>query len=180
MGTPTSATPATTGTSDSAAPRDGQHGFDFAFGSWDVSLQRLLRPLTGSIDWVEYEGTSVCRPLWDGRANIDELCAYSAEADASIDGLTLRLYNAESGEWSLYWANASNGVLSMPPTVGRFTDDGRGEFFDQEELDGRPIVVRYEWSDITPTSARFEQAFSPDEGATWETNWICTITRKPA
>jgi hypothetical protein len=160
-----------------ATPRDGQHAFDFIIGNWSVKLSRLTKPLSGSMEWVEYEGTSRSRPVWDGRANVDEFRVHSPATGARIDGLTLRLYNAATDEWSLYWANANNGVLSLPPTVGRFADDGHGEFYDDEELDGRPIRVRYLWTEITPTSATFEQAFSADGGKTWEANWISTMTR---
>jgi len=157
--------------------RDGQHDFDFAFGSWVVTLRRLSKPLTGSTEWVEYEGTSVCRPVWDGRANVDEFRVQAPATDARIDGMTLRLYNPAKAEWSLYWANASNGVLSLPPTVGRFADDGSGAFYDEEEIEGRQVLVRYLWTDITAAAAHFEQAFSTDGGATWEPNWISTQTR---
>ena len=157
--------------------RDGQHDFDFAHGTWSVWLRRLTKPLSGSTEWVEYEGTSQCRPVWDGRANVDEFRVHSPTSGAVIDGLTLRLYNPETAEWSLYWANATNGVLSLPPTVGRFSAEGSGAFYDEEELDGQRILVRYLWTDITPTSAHFEQAFSTDGGATWEPNWISTQTR---
>lgn len=157
--------------------RDGQQDFDFAFGSWSVALRRLLKPLTGSTEWVEYEGTSVCRPIWGGRANVDEFRVHAPTTGATIDGVTLRLYNPATAEWSLYWANAANGVLSMPPTVGRFTDDGSGAFYDEEEIEGRQVLVRYLWTDITPASAHFEQAFSTDGGATWEPNWISSQTR---
>jgi hypothetical protein len=171
----TSQTP-TTEASATNTPRDGQQDFDFALGRWSFHLRRLRDPLSNSTDWVDYHGESHARPLWDGRANIDELRIQSADGDV-IDGLTLRLYNRETGEWSLYWANARNGTLSLPPTVGRFTDAGRGEFYDSEELNGRPILVRFVWSEITPTSAHFEQAFSDDDGATWEVNWITDQTR---
>ncbi len=162
-----------------AQPRDGQHDFDFVLGRWDVKLSRLRKPLSGSTTWDEYEGTAEARPLWDGRANIDEFRVHCAATDTHLDGLTLRLYNPETREWSLYWANGANGLLAMPPTVGRFTDAG-GEFFDEEEYDGRPIKVRYQWSEINATTAHFEQAFSVDGGATWEVNWISTVTRAAA
>lgn len=160
--------------------RDGQHDFDFAFGSWTVALSRLLKPLTGSTEWVEYEGTSICRPVWDGRANVDEFRVRARATGAVIDGLTLRLYDPASAEWSLYWASAANGVLGLPPTVGHFGEDGIGAFYDEEEIEGRKVLVRYLWSDITPGSAHFEQAFSTDGGATWEPNWISTQTRAAA
>ena len=153
--------------------RDGRHDFDFEIGIWKTHLRRLLHPLTGSTRWVEYEGTSVVRPLWSDRANLVELVAEGAAGH--FEGLNLRLYNPESHQWSLNFATSSNGTLSQP-TIGRFKN-GRGEFFDQEAVNGRAIFVRFVISDITPDSCRFEQAFSEDGGKTWEVNWIATDTR---
>jgi hypothetical protein len=155
------------------AERDGQHDFDFEIGAWRTHLRRLVHPLTASTTWVEYEGTSVVRKLWNGRANLVEL-----EVDGSgghIEGLSLRLYNPQSHQWSLNFANSKGGTLGVP-TVGEFKD-GRGEFFDQETFNGRTILVRNIWSDITPDSCHFEQSFSDDGGKTWEVNWIATDTR---
>ena len=153
--------------------RDGQHDFDFEIGTWKTQLRRLLHPLTGSKQWVDCEGTSVVRPVWNGRANLIEL-----EADCPsghIQALSLRLYNPDSKQWSLNFANSAGGTLSQP-TIGEFKN-GRGEFYDQETLNGRAILVRFVISDITPTSCHFEQSFSDDGGKTWETNWIATDTR---
>ena len=108
------------------AQRDGQHDFDFEIGSWKTHLSRLLHPLTGSTAWVEYEGTTVVRKVWNGRANLVEL-----EVDGTaghIEGLSLRLYNPESHQWSLNFSNSNAGTLSQP-TIGEFKN-GRGEFFD--------------------------------------------------
>jgi hypothetical protein len=153
--------------------RDGQHDFDFEIGTWKTHLRRLVHPLTGSTTWVEYEGTSVVRRVWNGRANLVELVADGATGH--FEGLNLRLYNPESHQWSLNFANSNSGTLSQP-TIGEF-NNGRGEFFDQETLNGRAILVRFVISDITPNSCRFEQAFSEDGGKTWEVNWIATDTR---
>jgi hypothetical protein len=156
-----------------ATVRDGQHDFDFEIGVWKTHLSRRLHPLTGSNIWVEYEGTSVVRKVWDGRANLVEL-----KADGSaghFEGLNLRLYNPQSHQWSLNFANSNGGTLGQP-TVGEFRN-GRGEFYDQETLNGRAIYVRFVISEITPNSCRFEQAFSGDGGKTWEVNWIATDTR---
>ena len=153
--------------------RDGRHDFDFEIGSWKTRVSRLLHPLTGSTTWVEYDGTTVVRKVWNGRANLVEL-----EADSSaghFEGLNLRLYNPQSHQWSLNFANSKGGSLSQP-TIGEFKN-GRGEFFDQETLDGRAILVRFVVSDITPNSCRFEQAFSEVGGKTWEINWVATDTR---
>lgn len=153
--------------------RDGQHDFDFEIGVWKTRLSRRLRPLTGSTTWVEYEGTTVVRKVWNGRANLVEL-----EVDGPaghIEGLSLRLYNPESRQWSLNFSNSAGGTLS-PPAIGEFKN-GRGEFYSQETLNGRAIYVRFVISDITPNSCRFEQAFSDDGGKTWEVNWIAIDTR---
>ena len=151
------------------AERDGSHDFDFHIGTWTTHVKRRLRPLTGSNDWVEMNGTTVVRKVWNGRGNLVEL-----EADG-FQGLSLRLYNPASKQWSLSYANGSDGVLT-PPTIGSFRN-GRGEFHAQETLNGRAIFVRFVISDITASSVRFEQSFSADGGRTWEVNWIAVDTR---
>jgi hypothetical protein len=163
----------TVGGQQTPAAPDGQHDFDFEIGRWRTQLKRRLRPLTGSNEWVAYTGTSVVRTVWNGRANLLEL---DVEGPAGrIEALSLRLYEPETRQWSLNFSNSRTGTLS-PPSVGRFTN-GRGEFFSDETLDGKPIRVRFIISDITPSSAHFEQAFSADGGKTWEINWIATDTR---
>jgi hypothetical protein len=155
------------------AMRDGQRDFDWELGTWKTHLKRRLRPLTGSNDWVEYEGTTVVRKVWNGRANLVELDVTGPAGH--IEGLSLRLYNPESRQWSLNFSNSASGTLTLP-TIGGFSN-GRGEFYAQETLNGRAIFVRFVISDITPESCRFEQAFSDDGGRTWEVNWIATDTR---
>ncbi|HEY0783684.1 MAG TPA: hypothetical protein VGE98_14585 [Thermoanaerobaculia bacterium] len=155
-----------------AAERDGQHDFDFEIGTWRTHLKRRLHPLTGSATWVELDGTSVVRKILNGRANLVELVADGPSGH--FEGMSLRLYNAQSHQWSLNFAG-SGGILS-PPTIGRF-ENGRGEFYSQETLDGRAILVRFVISEITAKSCRFEQAFSDDGGKSWEVNWIAVDTR---
>ena len=160
-------------TSSSRPARDGQHDFDFEFGAWKCHISRLQHPLTGSTTWLQYEGTSIVQTVWDGRANMGEL-----EVDGPaghIEGLSLRLYNPQSRQWYISWANSNDGALG-PPMIGEFSD-GRGEFYDQETFNGRAIYVRFIFSDVTPTSFRLEQAFSADGGKTWEPNWLATFTR---
>jgi hypothetical protein len=158
------------------AVRDGSKDFDWMVGSWKADLKRLVNPLTGSTTWVEYEGTQTTTTILNGKAVMDEFIVDSPATKTKIEALTVRLYNPANQTWSIYWANARNGSFSMPATVGRWTN-GRGEFYDHEEWNGRWILVRFTWSDITPTSAHFEQAFSEDGGKTWEVNWISNITR---
>ena len=155
------------------AERDGQRDFDWEIGTWKTELKRRLRPLTGSDEWVGYQGTTLVRKVWHGRANLVELDVQGPAG--RIEGLSLRLYNPETRQWSLNFASSAGGAVA-PPTIGGF-ENGRGEFFAQETLNGRAILVRFVISDITPTSAHFEQAFSDDGGKTWEVNWIATDTR---
>jgi hypothetical protein len=160
-----------------AAPvlKDGAHDFDFEFGRWKAHIARRLKPLTGSRVWVDYDGISTVRPVWGGRANLGELDV--AGSAGRIQGMSLRLYDAKTRQWKIRWANAADGALGEP-MVGGFAG-GRGLFYNQEELDGRAILVRFIFSNFTATSFRIEQAFSDDGGRSWEVNWISEFTRLP-
>ncbi len=155
------------------AKHDGQHDFDFEFGAWKTHLKRRLHPLTGSNEWVEYEGTTIVRKVWDGRSNLVELEV--AGPAGKIEGASWRLYNPQGRQWSLNFANSAIGTTTAP-AIGEFKT-GRGEFYAQDTLNGRSILVRFIISDIKTDSAHFEQAFSDDGGKTWEVNWIATDTR---
>lgn len=165
--------------SDSAAPRatsqqrDGQKDFDFEFGAWKAHISRRLKPLTGSTNWVEYDGTSVVRKVWNGRANLGELDV-SGQA-GRIEGLSLRTYNPQSRQWHISWVNSSDGTVGVP-MVGGFKN-GRGEFYNQEPFNGRAIFVRFIFSEISTNSFQLEQAFSDNGGKTWEPNWIAKFSR---
>lgn len=154
---------------------DGARDFDFLIGRWTSRGRRLRRPLTGSTEWYEFDATLAVRQFWDGRGNFDELeCELPT---GLLRGVTLRLYNERSRQWTIYWANSANGVLDTP-MIGSF-HGGRGEFYDQELLEGRAIYVRFTWLDQSPTACHWEQAFSSDGGRTWETNWVMEFTRVP-
>jgi len=153
--------------------RDGRHDFDSHIGTWKTHLKRLLHPLSGSDEWAEYEGTTTVSKVWDGRANLVEL---SADGPAGhFEGLNLRLYNPRSHQWSLNFASSRGGTLGQP-TIGGFID-GRGEFYDQEEFEGRAVFVRFVITPLDADTIRFEQAFSDDGGKTWEVNWVATDVR---
>src|SRR3954469_22540568 len=146
-----------------------EHDFDFAVGSFRSHVRRLQKPLTGSTTWFEANGELRTRKVLNGLGDLEEI-----ELDqprGHLEALNLRLWNPETRLWNIHFANARAGTISGPPSVGGFKD-GRGEFYDQEEWDGRMILVRHTFSGIKADSYRFEQAFSADGGKTWEANWI--------
>jgi hypothetical protein len=166
--------PAKSGSATSV--HDGQHDFDYLLGSWRIHLKKRLHPLTGSNQWIEFDGTVVCRTIWNGLAEVEEFVVDSPEQNIFIKGLTIRLYNPQTHQWSIYWANSKNGTIDPAPQVGQFTE-GRGEFYGQDTLDGRSIYVRFIWTNTTSSAPHFEQSFSADGGKTWEVNWITEQSR---
>jgi uncharacterized protein DUF1579 len=167
---------AQSGAQQAPAQRDGQHDFDFELGTWKIHLKKLTHPLTGSTTWVEFDGSSVTRKVWDGRSQLEEF-ETDSPGGGHIEGLTLRLYDPQTHQWSLYWATSKSGTIGIP-TIGQFKD-GRGEFYDTEPAgpNGKNILVRFIWSKTDTDSPHFEQSFSEDGGKTWEVNWITDQVR---
>jgi hypothetical protein len=163
--------------SEAATPA-GAAGFDWEIGTWTTVVKVRRNPLSGTApDWAEYRGTSVVRPLMDGRANFVDLAVSGAAG--TIEGGSLRLFNPTTGQWSLNYASANGGELTAP-VYGGFDAAGRGLFYGQDRLGGRVILVRFVITRISADEARFEQAYSADGGTSWEDNWIAVDTRRPA
>jgi len=156
--------------------RDGSHDFDFLIGDWKAHVRRLPDRLNNSDHWDVYDGISNHHKLLDSNANFEQFEVTSPDKKLHIKAQTLRLYNPETRQWSIYLVDLDNGTLDAPPVVGGFTGK-RGEFYHQEILRGRTILVQYLWLDLSPNSARMEQSYSPDGGKTWEVNWICELSR---
>jgi hypothetical protein len=157
-----------------SAQTDGQHDFDFDLGNWNTHSSRLLHPLTGSTTWVEMDGVTIVKPVWGGRANLAEFKANGSAGP--IELLSLRWYDPASRQWYLDFATPNVGTLGIP-NIGEFKN-GRGDFYDQEIIDGKTILIRFSIWGITATTAQSEQAFSDDGGNTWETNWVNRYTRQ--
>ena len=149
-------------------------GFDFLVGHWTVRHRRLKERLVGCIEWEEFPGTCSLRPLLDGQANVDDnlLELPSGRYRAA----SIRAYDPATDRWSIWWLDSRHPHDLGPPVVGAFKD-GTGTFLADDTLNGQPVRVRFLWTDITPSSARWQQAFSQDGGATWETNWIMEFQR---
>jgi len=153
--------------------QDARADFDFFIGSWTVTHRRLRERLMGAESWEVFEGTSICRKILDGLGNLEE--SHFARESGTQQGVAFRLFDTETQLWRIYWADGSRGVLDVP-MVGGF-EGGRGEFYAHEMSGGKAIFSRFIWTVHTPASCQWEQAYSLDGGATWETNWTMTFTR---
>ncbi len=153
--------------------QDGRSDFDFYVGRWRIFNRRLRERLVGSTDWEDFTGLSTAQKILGGLGNFDET-SFTRES-GRLDGMTLRLFNLASKEWSLYWSDSATGVL-FPPMVGKFKN-GRGLFYAQEQHRGATVYSRFIWSGITATTCHWEQALSEDGGQTWETNWTMDFER---
>lgn len=151
----------------------GRNDFDFLIGRWTSRQRRLRERLKGSQSWEEFEATLEVRKILGGLGNFDELTMHRESGMGC--GVTLRLFNPETQQWSIYWADSSGNGLGAP-MVGEF-NDGRGVFYDVEPFEGKRIISRFIWTSASANTCRWEQAFSPDGGATWETNWTADFTR---
>jgi hypothetical protein len=157
-----------------APPRDGAHDFDFDLGVWKTHIVRRLHPLAGSDETMQLTGTVTVRKLWGGRSQLEEI-----EADGPNghwEGMTVFLYDPQARQWSMNFANGSVGKFTTP-MIGSF-ENGRGELIAQDTLDGRSILVRAVWSDITPTSHTYQESYSADGGRTWEVAFTATKSRQ--
>lgn len=152
----------------------GPSDFDFLHGDWNTRQHRLREWLVGSDEWDEFEATVVARPILDGAGTVEE---FRTDYNGGFVGVTFRFFDPATGQWSIYWADSRYPALLLaPPVVGSFAGDV-GVFEGDDTFDGRPVRVRYQWSDVTTPRPRWEQAFSDDGGENWETNWVAEFTR---
>ena len=150
---------------------DGRRDFHFLYGRWAVRHRRLTARGVGADDWDAFEGSSFTHGVMGGLCNVEE----NDFPDRGFQGVAFRTFDIAEQRWSIYWVSSTDGVM-QPPVHGRF-EDGIG-LFHGEDVDGdRPVKVRYRWDGITSSTARWSQAYSYDDGATWETNWTMDFTR---
>ena len=155
-------------------PPDGRGDFDFLAGRWKVAHRRLRRRLVGDTCWEEFGGVCESRPIIGGVGNIDDNVLELP--GGTYRAATLRVFDPAAGLWSIWWVDGRAPRLE-PPVYGCF-EGGVGVFLGDDTLDGgRPVRVRFTWSEITAHSACWDQAFSADGGATWEDNWTMRFGR---
>lgn len=156
--------------------QSSEHDFDFLFGRWHVLHRRLRQRLAGNDEWEEFDGSLVAQPLIGGLGNVDDnLVNLPAGAYRAV---SLRTFDARTRRWAIWWLDARNPHTIDAPVIGGF-EGCVGTFYADEMLDGRPISVRFRWTDTQTPSPRWEQAFSPDAGKSWETNWTMEFARLP-
>ena len=154
--------------------------FDFLMGPWRIRNTRLVRRLAGCNDWEVFDATGSVHPLPAGIGNYDSFTPLAWKP--GYVGMALRVFNPESQRWSIYWLDNLTGGLDpatgllLPPVVGGF-QDGVGLFEGGDLFEGRPVRVRFEWSQMHTGAPRWQQAFSADGGATWEVNWVMEFAR---
>jgi hypothetical protein len=153
----------------------GVHDFDFLAGTWRVHHRRLKERLTGSHEWIDFDGTQTAQLLMDGSANMDDNVLEMPTG--TYRGVTLRAYDPKTGYWQIWWLDGRNPHADLdPPMRGRF-EHGVGTFYADDTLRGMPIKERFIWQNLSPTKSHWEQAFSADGGKTWETNWTSDFER---
>jgi hypothetical protein len=155
---------------------DGRRDFDFLYGKWQLVNRRVDALADEPGEWQEFEASLETRPILDGLGNIDLYSAPDFPGRGRFQGFGLRLFDPNENVWRVWWASTTSDGQLDTPVVGRF-ENGDGRFECDDVLAGRAVWVRYEWKDITPTAARWEQSFSFDGGRTFETNWIVELTR---
>jgi len=151
---------------------DGHRDFDFLFGTWRTHYRILRHRLVNDHEWYSCEGTSIVRPFWGGSGNLEDGDLHCP--NRYVGGITLRLYNATTHQWSLWWGTRKLGLVP-PPQVGHF-ENGVGDFYAPDIQEGKHVIVRFEWSRVNG-NPHFAQAFSADHGKTWETNWTTNYER---
>jgi hypothetical protein len=148
----------------------GVHDFDYFAGAWTTKQHRLKTRGAGSTDWEDFPGTVCLTPHLGGMVTVDELLFPTK----GWSGLTVRTFHLEKHQWFIYWISSKTGALGTP-VIGGFDGD-RGEFYGDDDDNGRPIKVRYAWTKLDPDHAHWEQSFSYD-GRTWEINWTADFLR---
>ncbi len=154
----------------------GLHDFDFLVGNWHGHHRKLKEKLANSHDWEEFDGTLSMRELMDGYANVDDNVFNTPEG--TYRGVGLRSYDTKTGQWAIWWLDGRDPFGELDPPVKGHFENGIGTFYSTDTLRGKPVRVRFVWSKITATTAHWEQAYSADNGKTWEVNWIMDFTRE--
>ena len=148
--------------------------FDFVIGDWSVKHRRLKERLANCQEWEEFDGETSTRKILGGFGNLEDNLLRFPEGE--FRAVALRSYNPATQQWSIWWLDGRFPDRIDVPVVGSFSH-GVGTFFAKDTLANVPITVRFVWRQLRPNALRWEQAFSADDGNTWETNWTMDFHR---
>ena len=156
-----------------ASPTSSKTDFDFFEGKSNIRNRKLKSRLSHCTEWTEFESTQKMYRVLNGIGNIDNfLATFDGEP---FEGMTVRLFNPKTKLWSIYWADSNEGKLD-PPVVGSF-EDNVGHFFTKDTFNGKKILVVFRWDARDKDNPVWSQAFSEDNGKTWEWNWYMYMAK---
>ena len=156
-----------------ASPSSSKHDFDFFEGKWKLHNKKLRSKLNNCTEWIEFESTQEMYKILNGIGNIDN---FQATFDGQpFEGMTVRLFDPKTNLWSIYWADSNNGKLD-PPVLGSF-ENNIGHFFTKDIFDEKNVLVVFRWDATDQHNPVWSQAFSDDNGKTWEWNWYMFMAK---
>jgi hypothetical protein len=151
-----------------------QNDFDFLVGKWKVHNRKLKVRLNHNNEWDEFESELHMRKALNGMGNVEN---YYASFDGKpFEGLAVRLFNPQTRLWTIYWIDTNGMMMDEHPVTGSF-EKGVGKFYAQDTFDGKEILVVYQWDATDPNKPIWSQAFSIDNGKTWEWNWEMKLAK---
>jgi hypothetical protein len=156
-----------------ASAESSEKDFDFLVGRWKIHNRKLKKRLAGCDEWTKFEAFAECRKILNGFGNID---SFRADSEGIPEGMALRLFNPKTKLWSIYWANSETVTLDVPQ-IGSF-DQTVGRFYARDAFEGKEIIIVYKWDKTDALVPAWSQAFSTDNGETWEWNWYMTFYRQ--
>ena len=149
------------------------HDFDFLAGRWNIHNRKLKTRLNGCLEWLGFDAYQEMRIVLNGLGNTDNF--KTMVDDKPFEGMTLRLFNPLTRLWSIYWADSDKAVLD-PPVAGSF-ENTMGTFYGIDVFEGKNILVQFNWDKTDPGKPVWSQAFSEDNGETWEWNWYMYLSK---
>ena len=154
-----------------ASVTSSETDFDFLVGKWKMHNRRLNKRFENCKDWTEFESSDENSKILSGTADMDTYSTTEMPGQEGklFEGVTLRLFNPKTRLWSLYWVASNDGVLD-PPVVGSF-ENNVGHFFGKDTFNGKKIIFVFRWDARDKEHPVWSQAFSADNGKTWEWNW---------
>jgi hypothetical protein len=158
----------------SPSPTSSESDFDFLEGKWNVHNRKLKSRLSNSNVWEEFESTLHMRKTLNGMGNVENY--YAMFGGKKFEGMAVRLFNPETKLWMVYWMDTGSMVMDKHPVTGSF-ENGVGKLYAKDSFNGKSVIVLYQWDARDKQQPKWSQAFSDDNGKTWEWNWEMTLTK---